>query len=295
MTDKKQNNGYAVALGNFDGIHIGHMAVLDETARFSSDGLIPAVMLFDEHSLKKIKGEAPPMLMTEKERLAFIEEKGFCYKKISFESIRYFSPEEFVKKILADEFNAKAVVCGFDYHFGFEAKGNAETLRKLCAENSIECVTVNEIEIDEVKVSSTAIRNAIETGNIDFANKMLGRPFGFCSEVISGDQRGRTWGFPTANQKLPDGLVRPKFGVYESQVKLDGKIYKGVTNIGLRPTVGTDIVLSETHILDFNEFIYGKSVDIRLKRFLRSEQRFDSFDELIMQIKSDVSRVKDGE
>ncbi len=294
MTDKKLNNGCAVALGNFDGIHIGHTAVLEATARFSAEGLTPTVMLFDEHSLKNMTGEAPPMLMSEAERIKLLKDKGFEYKKISFQKIKSYAPEEFLTEILIGEFNAKAVVCGFDYRFGAGAEGDTQTLRELCKKYKIACVAVSEIELDGVKVSSTAIRNAVQAGEIELANKMLGRAFGFEAEVIDGDKRGRTWGFPTANQRLPEGMVVPKFGVYESQVTVGGKQYKGVTNIGSRPTVGTKIVLSETYIVDFNENIYGKNADIRLERFLRAEQKFSSFDELIAQINADVLKVKGG-
>ncbi len=294
MTDKKSNNGCAVALGNFDGIHIGHAAVLEEALKFSADGLVPTVMLFDEHSLKSIAGEAPHMLMTENERLSILKDKGLKAKTVNFSEIKGLTPEEFVKDILIKNFNAKAVVCGFNYRFGAGAKGNAETLKQLCDKNGIKCVAVKEIELDGNSVSSTAIRNAVQSGEIELANKMLGRFFGFSAEVIDGDKRGRTWGLPTANQKLPQGLTVPCFGVYESIVTIDGVSRKGVTNIGLRPTVGTDIVLSETHIIDFNGDIYGKSVDVRLVRFLRPEQKFNSFDELISKIKSDILKVKGG-
>ncbi len=294
MTDKKLNNGCAVALGNFDGIHIGHTAVLDETVKFSSKGLTPSVMLFDEHSLKCVTGEAPALLMADEERLCILKAKGLEVKKVSFAEIKNFSPKEFAEKILVRELNAKAVVCGFNYRFGAGAKGDVQTLKAICKEKEIECVAVDEVLVDGKGVSSTAIRKAVQAGDISAANKMLGRPFGFSAEIIDGDKRGRVWGFPTANQKLPEGLAVPRFGVYESLVTVDGEQYKGVTNIGLRPTVGTDIVLSETHIIDFDKNVYGKVADIRLIRFMRPEHKFSSFDELILQIKSDVLNVKGG-
>ncbi|MBQ8575726.1 MAG: bifunctional riboflavin kinase/FAD synthetase [Clostridia bacterium] len=290
----KDNKGSAVALGNFDGMHIGHIAVLDKTAELSQKGLTATVMLFDEHSLKGVTGEAPPALMTEQERIKIIQGKGLDFRVINFSDIKNLTPREFVEEVLIGEFNAKAVVCGFNYRFGCDAKGDVELLDELCKANGIECITVDEVLSDSRPVSSTAIRRAIEAGNIELANKMLGRQFGFTSKVIDGDKRGRTWGFPTANQKLPDGLTVPLFGVYESIAIVDGKTYKGVTNIGSRPTVGTQVVLSETHIIEFNSDLYGKDVVIRLVRFIRPEQKFSSFDELVLQIKSDVENAKGG-
>lgn len=294
MTDKKLNNGCAVALGNFDGLHIGHLAVINRTAEEAGKEFTAAVMLFDEHSMKAVTGEAPPKLITDSERAELFKKKGIEAFTVSFSEIRDFSPEEFVEEILIKKLNAKVVVCGFNYRFGKKAKGDAKLLEDLCIEKEIKCVIIDEVEADGMAVSSTAIRKAVECGDIEKANSMLGRYFGYCTEVIDGDKRGRTWGFPTINQKLPEGLVVPCFGVYESVVTVDSKICKGVTNIGSRPTVGTEKILSETHIIDFNGDLYGKSVDIRLVRFIRKEQKFSSFQELIEQIKSDVSSVKGG-
>lgn len=295
MTGEKLNNGSAVALGNFDGMHIGHQAVIEKTVLLGEKGLVPTVLLFDEHSLKTVTGEAPPRLMTDGERLDYIKEKGIKVETVSFTDIKDLTPEEFVDSVLIKRFNAKAVVCGFNYRFGRGAIGDATLLQALCKARDIECAVADEVLSDFLPVSSTAIRKAVENGDIAIANRMLGRCFGFTAQVIRGDARGRTWGFPTINQHLPEGLVIPRFGVYQSVVRFDGKEYTGVTNIGLRPTVGTHIVLSETNILDFDGDLYGKDVEIRLIRFIRPEHKFGSFDELVMQIKNDVSAVKGGE
>lgn len=294
MTDIKLNNGCAIALGNFDGLHIGHMAVLNKTLEEAGNGLRAAVMLFDEHSMKSITGEAPPMLITERERAELLKGKGIDVFTVSFSQIRELSPEDFAEEILKKRFNASTVVCGFNYRFGNKAKGDAKLLEEICIEKNIKCVIIDEVEADGLTVNSTAIRKAVENGEIELANKMLGRKFGYCCEVIGGDKRGRTWGFPTANQKLPEALVIPAFGVYESLVTVGGKVYHGVTNIGLRPTVGDEKVLSETYILGYEGDLYGSNVDIRLVRFIRREQKFGSFDELISQIRSDVLSVKGG-
>lgn len=289
------NKPVAVALGNFDGMHIGHIAVLDKTREYKKLGLVPCVVLFDEHTRLATDGEAPPMLMTAEERLDMVTDEGFQVCILNFEEIRELSPEKFVSEILISSLNVKAVVCGYNYRFGHNAIGTAETMQSLCNQFRIECTVVGEIDSDNEPVSSTLIRSLIENGNIEKANKMLGREFGFSTEVVDGDKRGRTWGFPTINQVIPQNLVMPKFGVYATQVKVDGKIYCGVTNIGKRPTVGTDITLSETNILDFTQNIYGKTVDIRLKRFIRAEEKFSSFDELKKQIAEDIRNVKRGE
>jgi len=282
----------AVALGNFDGMHIGHIAVLNKTVEASDSGLSPCAMLFSEHSMKLLTGNAPPMLMTEAERRQIIENCGLGIEEVDFQTIRTLSPEEFVQSVLTEKLNAGAVVCGFNYRFGKNAVGNSDTLKKICNENGIKCYIVGEVDCDDEAVSSTLIRSLIENGEIKKANRMLGRKFGFSSPVIHGDERGRSWGFPTANQKLPDGFVLPRFGVYASEVTIDGRKYKGVTNIGNRPTVGTDIVLSETYIIDFSEKIYGKQTDTRLVDFIRPEIKFSSFDELSAQIKKDTEYVK---
>ncbi|HAY72495.1 MAG TPA: riboflavin biosynthesis protein RibF [Ruminococcaceae bacterium] len=292
MTDGKIANRTAVALGNFDGMHVGHMAVLRAAKSFESEELTPLALLFDEHSLKAITGTAPPMLMTAEERNRIIAENGLEIRTIVFNEIKELSPQDFVKKILVGRFGARAVCCGYNYRFGKNASGNAQTMKEICDRLGLECRIAGEVDVDSCAASSTEIRKFIENGEIEKANKMLGHPFGFCTRVIDGDKRGRTLGFPTINQELPDGLVLPKFGVYQADVTVDGEHYKGVSNIGRRPTVGTERVLSETYIIDFHKNIYGEYVDIRPVRFIRPERKFSSFDELAKQIKSDAKEVR---
>lgn len=282
----------AVALGNFDGMHKGHIAVLDKTLEAAQSGLSPFVLLFAQHSEKALRGFSPPMLMTDNERRSFLKNCGFEIFDIDFNEIKNMMPEEFVEEILIKRMNAQAAVCGYNYRFGKNAVGSAETLRKICTEKGIDCYIADEVDFDGKVISSTEIRRLIENGEIKKVNEMLGKHFGFTSPVIHGDRRGRSWGFPTANQMFPQELVMPKFGVYSSLVTVDGKTYKGITNIGKRPTVGTETVLSETNILDFSDEIYGKSVDIRLLEFIRPEKKFSSFEELAQQIKHDIDSVK---
>lgn len=293
MTDEKIAKRTAVALGNFDGMHVGHMAVLEGAKSFQKDGLVPVAVLFDEHSMKAITGIAPPMLMTVGERNEYIIKKGLKLETIIFNEIKNLSPEDFVEKILVEKLRAGAVCCGYNYRFGKDAAGSAETMRKICDRLGIKCKIAGEVDVAGHAVSSTQIRSLIENGETEKANEMLGHKFGFSSPVIDGDKRGRRLGFPTINQELPQELVLPRFGVYRTDVTVGNRRYKGVTNIGKRPTVGTEKILSETYIIDFDESIYGESVDIRLIKFIRPERNFSSFDELARQIKTDAKECAD--
>ena len=292
MTDGNNANRTAVALGNFDGMHVGHMAVLEAAKSFESEGLMPVAVLFDEHSLKAITGKAPAMLMTVTERNRIINENGLRIETLVFNEIRDLSPSDFVEKILVGRLGAAAVCCGYNYRFGKGASGTAQTMSEICGRLGLQCRVSGEVDVDRCAVSSTKIRGFIENGEIEKANKMLGRPFGFSSRVIDGDKRGRVLGFPTINQIIPEELAMPRFGVYQSVVTVNGEKFKGVTNVGRRPTVGTEKILSETHILDFDRDIYGENVDVRLIKFIRPEKKFSSFDELACQIKSDAKEVR---
>lgn len=292
MTDGNNANRTAVALGNFDGMHVGHMAVLEAAKSFESEGLLPVAVLFDEHSLKAITGKAPAMLMTVTERNRIINENGLRIETLVFNEIRDLSPSAFVEKILVGRLGAAAVCCGYNYRFGKGASGTAQTMGEICGRLGLQCRVSGEVDVDRCAVSSTKIRGFIENGEIEKANKMLGRPFGFSSRVIDGDKRGRVLGFPTINQIIPEELAMPRFGVYQSVVTVNGEKFKGVTNVGRRPTVGTEKILSETHILDFDRDIYGENVDVRLIKFIRPEKKFSSFDELARQIKSDAKEVR---
>ena len=292
MTDGNNANRTAVALGNFDGMHVGHMAVLEAAKSFESEGLLPVAVLFDEHSLKAITGKAPAMLMTVTERNRIINENGLEIETLVFNEIRDLSPSDFVEKILVGRLGAAAVCCGYNYRFGKGASGTAQTMSEICGRLGLQCRVSGEVDVDRCAVSSTKIRGFIENGEIEKANKMLGRPFGFSSRVIDGDKRGRVLGFPTINQIIPEELAMPRFGVYQSVVTVNGEKFKGVTNVGRRPTVGTEKILSETHILDFDRDIYGENVDVRLIKFIRPEKKFSSFDELARQIKSDAKEVR---
>ena len=188
--------------------------------------------------------------------------------------------------------NAKHIVCGFNYRFGKNGSGNADVLKELCAKNGISLSIIPPVTIDGVTVSSTEIRIALEGGNPELANAFLTRPYYIQSEVINGQHLGRTLGFPTINQTFPPQKAIPLHGVYLSRVLFNNTVKYGITNVGLRPTVGSDTVYAETNIFDFNENLYGVLVKTELLHFLRGEQKFSSLEKLSAQVKQDIEKAK---
>lgn len=273
----------SVALGEFDAVHIGHMKVIDATA--NRDGLRRAVLTFKRGTLHK--GDDRSLLL-EEDRAALLESMGvelLC--EPDFAALKELSPEAFVKDVLLSGLRARRVICGENYRFGAGAQGDSALLKRLCEQGGAECIVIPIQKIDGNTVSSTAIRKMLDNGEPDVAEAMLGRPFSYCLEVVSGQQLGRKLGAPTINQLFPDYFLIPKFGVYASMTTVDDRVYPSVTNIGIRPTVGSNCPLSETWIDGFSGDIYGRSIKVELLRYLRGEKRFDSLDKLKEQIASD--------
>lgn len=190
------------------------------------------------------------------------------------------------------KYGAAGFVCGDDFRFGHEGEGNCDKLREFCKEFGLTCVIVPEQDLDGSRISSTRIRELLEQGQLDEANRLLGHPHILTGKVLSGHQLGRTMGFPTANLAFPAGVLVPKFGVYACKVSIGGKVYPAVTNIGTRPTVNGEGITAEAHILDFDGDLYDKKITVAFCRFLRPEQRFDSLEELKSQIAEDITRTR---
>ena len=283
-----EQNRPALALGYFDGLHIAHKKVLDTVLAQSEQGLVPAVLLFDEAPAEVLRGVPVPRLITEAERDARLADMGLAAVNVSFRGLMSLSPERFVKEILFERLNCAFVCCGYNYRFGKEGAGDAKTLRAECAKYGITTHVCKQVRFSGRTVSSTAIRAALSAGDVVLAAGMLGRPFGFASPVVSGDRRGRTLGTPTINQVIPSALVMPLFGVYASVAEFGGKRYPAVTNIGSRPTFSGESARSETFILDFCGDLYGQTVRLELVRFLRPEKRFPDAGALKAQIALDA-------
>lgn len=277
---------YAVALGIFDGLHVAHTAVIKNVCMAASS-LIPAVFIFSDN----FKGN--DILLPEDMFMEYLEKMGIdTVFKCKFSDIKNLSPEEFVSDILVKKFNAKAVSCGFNYRFGKNGEGNCNTLKTLCQNYDINCTVSDEVDFDGEPVSSTRIRNLLKEGNVESAKKLLGRHFGYDFTVEEGNKIGRLMDTPTINQYFPKDFCIPKYGVYASLVKIKNKIYYGVTNIGVKPTVGSSLPLSETWIANFDGDLYGKQVSVFLLKFIRPEKKFDSLDLLRSQILSDGIKAK---
>lgn len=277
-----------MALGSFDGLHTGHVRVIKKCIQTAAaENLKPVVMLFERHPLLSLTGEAPAALLTTGERDRILRTLGAYPVIIDFDRIRSLSCEEFVRDILAGELSARAVCCGFNYRFGIGGEGSADTLAALCEKYGIKSDVTEQQCFENEPVSSTRIRKALLEGKPRQANSMLGRIFSYTLPVVRGDQRGRTMGFPTANQQLPLGFIVPKYGVYASQTEAHGGIYPSVTNIGVRPTVGENKLLSETHILGYTGELYGENIRVGLLEYLREEKSFPDFSSLSEQIRSD--------
>ena len=278
----------ALALGTFDGLHRGHLNVLNEAKAFADDGFTPAMLMFDIHPQAVLKGIAPPLLITSEDKEEKAKELGVLPVHISFEEIRNLSPEEFLRDILIKKHNVGAVICGENFLFGKDGGGNSKILCELCEKYGIIYKMARSIEYKGEMISATRIRKSLADGDIKTANEMLGRNFSYDFLVVEGNKIGKKiFGFPTINQHFPTGFINLKHGVYASQSTVDGKIYPSVTNFGCHPTVGGDKVLSETCILGFDGDLYYQKIKVELLDFIRAEKKFNSKDELKAQIDYD--------
>lgn len=277
MTEKKR----AVALGNFDGLHIGHAAVINSAKAY--ENMLPCVLLL-EPLPSAASGEA---LITDEEKQRLLDGFGAETVRTDFSAIKDWTPERFFDEIIINKLNAGAVCCGFNYRFGKGGSGDSSLLKSLCESRNIAFCECAAVEYENEPVSSTRIRTALKNGEIEKANAMLGRSFGYCLEVVHGDKIGRLLDCPTINQLFPPELIVPKYGVYSSVVTLGGKQLRSVTNIGRRPSFEKDEERSETHIIDYCADLYGQKIDVRLLSYKRGEKKFDSLDELKAQLQID--------
>ena len=286
----------AVALGFFDGVHIGHGALLRTVAEEAKKGELASVALtFDTHPAQRLRGGSSVLLSTPEERCELMRR---CYgieniRVLPFDDTLRDTPwQDFAENTLLGELNAGLLVCGEDFRFGRNAEGTANRLSDFCAARGVPCRIVPQVCLDGPAVSSTRIRTLLRDGDFDAALRLLGHPFLICGTVIHGLHNGRKLGFPTANLSLEASLPLP-YGVYAATFEVDGREYLSVTNIGVHPTLGSlSAPLAESWLPDFTGDLYGKPVRLLLHSFLRPERHFDSVDALIQQVHRDEAAVR---
>ncbi len=286
------NNGYAVAIGIFDGVHIGHMAVIDSAVALKKEGLVPAAFTFSIADSPKTGG----MLISDELKREYLSKAGIeRIESPDFSEFASMDGESFVRRRLIGEMNARAVCCGYDFRFGRGRACGTDELRDICARCGVRVYVAPEVTDSGLPVSSSRIREAIAAGDVSTANRLLGREYEFETQVSHGRRLAGRLGFPTINQKWPERFVTPRFGVYASRARIGGESYAAVTNIGVKPTVvenGGDGVLAESYIEGFSGDLYGCRVRVALVDFMRPERKFGSIDELKAQIMRDAAEAE---
>ena len=281
----------ALLLGLFDGVHKGHIATIEALKASGAENKI----VFTFCSLAVDTKGQRKLLTTDREKERLLLANGA--DKVVFEdfsALRNLTPEEFVKEILIKKYSAELLICGEDFRFGKNASGNAETLKALAAQYGIACRVVPTFTVDQKPVSTTEIRNCLLSGEIERANKLLGYNYSFSGEVVHGKALGRKLGIRTLNVLPPPEKLIPQNGVYSSYTIINGEKFKSITNIGINPTVSESGKISlETHIIDFNEEIYGNTVCIILNKYYREERKFESISELTQTISQDIEKRRE--
>jgi len=288
-----------IALGNFDGIHRGHQAVLQPVLNCQKNDLCKSVVSFDPHPREFFSGQKMTLLTPQAEKANYLKQLGFQQLiLIPFnEALAKLSPQDFIQEILLAKIKAQIISVGEDFHFGHQRKGNAQQLQEITAKSQIKTYINSLLEYEDnknqsIRVSSSLIRKALSQGNVQHANLMLGRAYILEGKVVEGKKLGRTIGFPTANLSIPKDKYLPCNGVYAVKVHYQNEILPGVMNIGLRPTVSGNSTTVEVHILEWSGDLYTKTITVSLQEFLRPEQKFPSLSDLKQQISLDCQQAK---
>ena len=289
--DALKSAPWCVALGSFDGVHLGHrrlIELLKEEAKLYGTGSL--VYTFNVHPRKILIPNKHIYLITDNEKRAeIIEDMGIDMLYLEdFNNVSDMSAEDFVKKILVDGFRVKSVVVGYNYRFGIKGEGNAEILMQYGEKYGFKVNVVKAVEVDGHTVSSSLIRHIIRSGSVDKVADYLGRDFSVHGKVIYGKQNGEVMGIKTANIDVKKDITLPKKGVYYTSTTVSGKLYKSISNIGFNPTFDGESLSVETHLIDFCDNIYGEEIEIFFHRHKRDEYKFESMEELVKQIRRDI-------
>lgn len=282
-----------LALGMFDGVHLGHQKVImNAVKKAGNQNALSVILTFLNHP-QNITAKTPAKLITTlEERLELFEGLGVQVAVVLdfTEDFSKISAIDYIKTVLVDSLNAKNISIGYDHRFGAQKKGDTKLLEMYGKQYGYKVSVISPVIIDGQIASSSDIRKFIATGDVLWASKLLGRPFSLRGTITKGKQRGRKLGFPTINLPLPENIISPASGVYSGLVEIKGKSHFAVINIGKRPTFGDlEENIAEAHILDFNGDLYNKNIEIAFLRKLRDEKKFSSEDELKNQIQIDCN------
>lgn len=290
-----QNGKRVFALGFFDGVHRGHQALLHSCRELAAaQNCKAAVLTFDSHPDGLVTGNAPVLINSVMDRRLLLRKFGIGpIYTIPFNREVMSIPWQEFFRMLVEDYGAAGIVCGDDFRFGYRGEGNAENLKELCGAKGIPCVVVSEQQLRGQRISSTYIRDLIESGRMEDAVEFLGHPHILTGTVVPGRQLGHKLGFPTANVLIPQNVIIPKHGVYACRVEIAGKSYQAVTNVGSRPTVDGHQVRTESWILDFDGDLYGEEITLAFYGFLRPEQRFDHLQALMEAVARDAGCTRE--
>jgi riboflavin kinase / FMN adenylyltransferase len=285
-----------LALGNFDGLHRGHLKIVERVRRGAAEhGGTPMAMTFDPHPPRVVRPDkAPPLLMTLPQRLDALERAGMrAVAVVRFtRELSQWEPETFVRTVLVDWLRVSEVWVGANFLFGHDRSGNFSLLRTLGQRYGFRADKIDPVRYKEFVVSSTRIRRLVAEGRVDEAGALLGHSYALAGTIVEGRRRGRELGFPTANLRTDNELI-PPHGVYATTLTVDGIVHAAITNIGVNPTFGDNGATTiETHVLHYNRELYGQRVQLGFVQRLRDERRFDDVDALRAQIEADCRRAE---
>ena len=290
------SEGTCVALGNFDGVHLGHRRIIRDTVRKAEEkGLKSAVFTFSSHPRSIIEGVKPvKSITTQAEKAALLEELGVDYiVNVPFtREILTTDAKTFIDYYLVEKLKMKEVFCGFNYRYGYRALGDTKLLRIEGSRRGFKVNVVQPVTVDGDIVSSTLIRGLIKSGEMEEAKKFLGRTYCIGGEVVVGNQIGRTIGFPTLNLTIDEDMVTPPNGVYITNCIFFRENHPSITNIGVRPTIGSFKKNVETHIFDFNQDLYGEKIKVEFLKKVRDEVKFSNLNQLSDQISADCKEAR---
>jgi len=290
-------NPSVVTIGTFDGVHIGHQKIIDRLINVAKKNhLESAILTFFPHPRMVLQKEVGIKLInTIEERKNIIKSKGVDHLIVHpfTKEFSRLTAREYVEQILVHQLNAKKIIIGYDHRFGRNRNANIQDLKELGKTFGFTVEEISKQDVEEVAVSSTKIRKAIEEGNIEKANTFLGNPFSLSGKIIKGKSLGKKLGFPTANLEIKEEYkIIPKNGVYIVQTQLNDSTVYGMMNIGTNPTVGGENQTIETHFLDFNQDLYGQELNIQLLKRIRDEKKFKDVDQLVEAMNKDLEHTK---